>query len=171
LRWRSAIPLGLLVLCAGCGHYGFAEAKAPGHNRANSVVSDSVVSVWTIAAPADEGIDSARLTRALVGALERRGQAARWQADARGVSIRCSVSQSEVESFNETLFGRATVRCHVARADASVDDIEANGRYTASTGPGATALVAGHAQIQEAAALDALEAVADTIVRRGLTTE
>lgn len=171
-RWSvlgSILLAGVFLLGAGCAHYNFADAGNREHDG-----DEHFVSVWTVAAPADEGLDTARLTRAFVGALERRGQPARWEskADARAPSVRCSVAETDVDGFDQTLFGRAEVLCRLAASqEAAYDEIAATGRYTASVDVGAADLVAGHAQIQEAAALDALEAIADELVRREYANE
>lgn len=156
----------LLGLCAGCGHYDYVDDA-----RARQAEATSAVSVWTVAASADEGIDTARLTRALVGALEARGVRARWQADDAATSLRCAVIETDVDGFSQMLFGRAEVRCRILKPGSSPHQLGATGRFTASTKLGAADLVAGHAQIQEAAALDALETVVDAIIRRGFGNE
>jgi hypothetical protein len=151
-----SIVLALLWSVVGCSHYGYAD-------QPDSDVSEGAVSVWTVAAPADEGLDQARLTRAVTGAIRQRGVDARWQADPARISVRCSVSSTDVAGFGPSLFARAQVTCRVGAADEPSEQFEASGRYVASSGGTPSGLAQSHAALQEAAAIDALETVADQI--------
>jgi hypothetical protein len=142
-------------MVSGCAHYGYVEQSG----------SETDLSVWTVAAPADEGLDQAKLTRALTGAIRQQGVEARWQPDHAEVSVRCSVSATEVGGFGQSLFARAQVDCDVNRQDRPTEQFSASGRYVSSTGEHPSALASSHAALQEAAAIDALESVADQIAQ------
>jgi hypothetical protein len=147
---------------ASCSHYSYVDQGA----------STTAVSVWTVASPADEGLDQPRLTRTLVGAMRQHGVDASWQDDPTGPSVRCSVSSTEVDGFGQSIFARAQVACRVESPDNPADHerFEASGRYAGSIGGQVAGLAPSHAALQEAAAADALERVADQIAQFMLQT-
>lgn len=147
----------LATLLAGCAHYGWTQSPKFGPRAER-------VSVATVAAPADEGLDTARLTRALVGQLGRDGLDARWSQRTDEAILRCSVTHTEVGGFDDALFARAEVTCEYSAADAPARRFAASGRYAGSTrADQPTALLDAHASLQEAAALDALDDAAAQI--------
>ncbi len=160
----SPVLLLLAAVAMGCAHYGFADSDGERADEAG-------LAVWTVAAPAHEGLDGARLTRTLVDALEAGGVRASWQPEARRDSVRCTVEDTQVGGFGDALFATAEVACDVG-ADGGDSTGEPGHRFSSSGRFNAAsrtdqpaALAQDHAAIQEAAALDALERLAAQISR------
>jgi hypothetical protein len=168
LAWRVLLSHPSLltgIVCslalAACSHYGFADS-----DDAPAASTGPPVGVWTVASPAHEGLDTAKLTRALVDRLAQRGVSARWASQPEAASVRCSVQRADVSGFDSALFATAKVACDVGRAAAPARRFEASGRFTSTSAvDDPVALPGEHAAILEAAALEAVETVGVDIAR------
>ncbi|MFP4600028.1 MAG: hypothetical protein ACLFVJ_17355 [Persicimonas sp.] len=153
------VLLLLAAVAMGCAHYGFADSDGERADEAG-------LPVWTVAAPAHEGLDGARLTRTLVDALEQGGVRASWEPEAGRDSVRCTVEDTQVSGFGDALFATAEVACDVGADGKPGRHFSSSGRFNAASRTDQPAALArDHAAVQEAAALDALERLAAQISR------
>ncbi len=157
MKWTHAIGgWALALFVAGCAHYGYVDDVSAAQASAGA----PALGVSTVAVAADQGMNGARLTRALVDSIARHGLAARWGSTG-STRLACAVASARVDGFEQALFASASVRCNLVRDAQVVERFEAVGHFTTSARVDDPASLSGaHAAIQEAAALDAFDAIA-----------